>query len=481
MPVTQRERRISSTTWVLALLAAAVGCYVFFGEIRQGNARRKAREASERLVPFGAETVSGIQLARTGAKIRCTREGSRWRIVEPVDAPADDDAIARLVKDLTSAKIHRTVELDAAGRKQAGLDHAVRMEVRSSAGEVTLLVGGSNPTGDYTYVAEGPDGRRVVLADRKLADDAKLGLYDLRNKDVVSFDPAEVTAVRLRAGAHRVQLSRSAPGSSEWRVAEEGSPRGVVADRGLVERTLDLVSSVRAERFASEEQADLPRYGLQPPLAEVTFEFSGRKDTIAIGKSTVFGALTRYFACRPGTGPVFEINDNLLRMARRPVEEWRDKHAADFDKSAVTEIRLITPAHTLVLVRDPAAPEETWHLAQYIGKVDESMGLAAAAKMPTAQRADADRVEEILSRLSALQAAEFVPGHPLADPALGLDHPALKVAALDTSGKLLAAVLFGKQKGPYLYASSTHLDQVFLVKASDTDRFHAGINDLAAR
>ncbi|MGC8668389.1 MAG: DUF4340 domain-containing protein [Chthonomonadales bacterium] len=481
MPSMRRERRIASTTGVLALLALAIGCYVFFGEILEGASRRKAQEAALRVAPLPPNAVSSVVLARPGGRIRCVREAGRWMIVEPVHTQGDEVAITKLVKDLTTARIHRKVNLDAGGFKQAGLEHPVRITLGTPARELTVFLGSTSPTGDYTYVGMGPEGRRVVLADRKLSDDAKLSLYDLRDKDAVSFDPAQVTSLRLRAGGRLVRLIRSGAAGSEWRVAQGTDGRGVVADRGLVERTLDLVSDVRAERFASEDQADLRRYGLRPAVAEVTFEFGNRRDTIAIGKATVFGALTRYYACRPGKGPVFEINDNLLRMAKRSLAEWRDKHVADFDKSAVTEVRLLTPAHTLVLVKDTASSEETWHLAQYIGKVDENMGLAAAAKMPTAQRADADRVEEILSRLSALQVTAFVPGRAKTDPSLGLDHPSLKVTAMDASGRLLASVSFGKQKGPYLYAASTHLDQVFLVKALDTDRFRAGVNDVAAR
>ena len=477
----RRERRISSTTAILALVALAMGCYVFFGEVRGGEARKKAHEAAVRLVPLSANAISRIVLERPGVRIVCVRQAGGWRIAEPVRTQADDDALAKLLKDLTTAKIHRSVDLDAQGRAQAGLVRPVRLEVQASSKDVTLLLGGTNPTGDYAYVGLGPEGARIVLADRKLADDGKLGLYDLRNKEAISFDPEDVTSIRLRARGDEVRLSRSGSGAEQWRVTQDGARNGFVADRGLVGRTLDLVSNVRAERFASEQQTHLRQYGLLPPLAEVTFQFGKRTDTIAIGRSTVFGALTRYYACRPGMGPIFEINDNLLRMALRSVDEWRDKHATDFDKNSVGEVRLITPAHTLVLVKDTSAGQETWHLAQYLGKVDESMGLAAAAKMPSAQRADADRVDEILSRLNALTVVSFVPARSKTDPVLGLAPPSLKVTAMDTSGKLLASVSFGKRKGPYLYAASNHLDEVFLVKASDTDRFRVGVNDVAAR
>ena len=44
-----------------------------------------------------------------------------------------------------------------------------------------------------------------------------------------------------------------------------------------------------------------------------------------------------------------------------------------------------------------------WRLAEYSGPVAEGMNLGAAAKMPNALRADRDRVEALIGRLSSLQ------------------------------------------------------------------------------
>src|SRR5438093_6325536 len=120
----------------------------------------------------------------------------------------------------------------------------------------------------------------------------------------------------------------------------------------MVERTFNLVSYVRAEEFVSERPAHLERYGLAPPWGSARFDRkAGRPEILLLGRKTETGATTRYFARRPGPGPIFTINDNLARDTQRPGEEWRERHVTDFTRADVTELRLISPARAVVCVK----------------------------------------------------------------------------------------------------------------------------------
>jgi len=103
--------------------------------------------------------------------------------------------------------------------------------------------------------------------------------------------------------------------------------------------------------------------------------------------------------------------------------------------------------------------------------------------MPTAVRADQDRVDDLVAHLATLEATTFLDGARPSTPSLGLAPPVLKVVALDKDGKTLASVSLGKRSGASRYATSPHLDvgSVVLVRASDTDRFQARTDNLAAR
>ena len=101
--------------------------------------------------------------------------------------------------------------------------------------------------------------------------------------------------------------------------------------------------------------------------------------------------------------------------------------------------------------------------------------------MPSALRADRDRVNDLLAHLGTLEAKAFLDGAKVSDPKFGLAHPELKIIAMDKAGKTLASVFLGRRAGDRLYATGPHLGGVFLMLAADIERFRASSRDLAAR
>src|SRR5207249_1275656 len=118
-----------------------------------------------------------------------------------------------------------------------------------------------------------------------------------------------------------------------------------------------------------------------------------------------YGALSGYYACRPGGGPIYVINGNLAMETKRPAAEWRDKRLADFHKQDVAELRLIMQDRTVVCSKKENGD---WGLAEFHGKVAEGMNLAAAAKMPSALRGDSEKIDGLLSHLATLETVRFI-------------------------------------------------------------------------
>jgi hypothetical protein len=321
------------------------------------------------------------------------------------------------------------------------------------------------------------------VVDRRIRDAAEKKLYDLRDKTVLDFSPEDVNALSYTDGGRTIRLVRQ-PGIENdpqpgWKLVQ---PVRVRADRGVVERSLNLVSSLRAEQFASEKPVHLERYGLDKPWGSARFNLKGgHTETLLLGRKTIEGALTRYFARKPGSGPVFTINDNLPRDAAQPPDPWRERHVTDFTRADVVELRLIGKNRSVVCAKSLKPDNDDWGVAEYAGPVAESMNLAAAARMPTALHADRDRVGDLLAHFGTLEAKAFVDGAKVNDPRFGLTHPDLKIVAIDKAGKTLATVSLGHRTGDRIYATGPHLGGVFLIPAADTERFRASSRDLAAR
>lgn len=481
----RRERRLASTTWILALAAICLAAVTYIAEVRGGREKERSHEATTSLLQFTAGSASQLVIERANERIDCRKVGDRWRIVAPIAAVAADTTITRLLEDVEKAKIERTLDGWTSDLAAYGLAHPTILTVVSGTKRQSLRVGKATPTDDFVFVQKAQAGAPVQIAAKSLRQDADETLFNLRDKNLFAFIPERIKAVTFENRGRRVRLIR-VPATDQspeagWRVQE---PVSVRADRGLVERALDSVTGLRAEAYASETQANRGRFGLDAPWARVRFILEdGRADELLLGKKTTEGALTRWYACRPGTGPIFTINDNLSGEVKKNVSDWRERHLADFERNDVAELRLIQPAYTVVCAQAESekTKEREWRLAQFSGPVAEGMSLGAAAKMPTAVRADPDRVSDLIGRLATLQAVAFVDTAKKTDSSVGLARPWLKVVALSANNKVIASVSLGSKKGTECFANSPHLDGAVRVPLSDANRFKVQYEDLAAR
>jgi hypothetical protein len=479
-----RAKHLSITTWLFAALAAALGVYVYLAEVRGGERRERTQQAAARLLSFPAASATELVIARPDARIVCRKEPDRWRIVAPIRADADETTLTRLLEDIGSARIERSLSNRSEDLAAYGLTHPVLLMVAAGSRRQSFRIGRASPTGEFVFVRREQPGAPVLLVERRLRQAAEKTLTDLREKSVFTFAPEDVTAVDFVRHGRRVRLVRAPTGTGEaqagWQITE---PLPARADRGLVDRHLELLSGLRAEDFVSETQAGRTRYGLAVPWGSARFALKGgRAEMLSLGSKTVEGALTRWYACRPGTGPIFTINDNLPGDVQRTVSEWRERHVTDFAREDVAELRLLTPQRTVVCAKgEDQKRGAEWRLAEYNGPVAEGMRLGAAARMPGALRADPDRVEDLIGRLATLQAGAFLDGARPNAPRFGLTRPALKVTALDRNGRALASVSFGARQGTDCFATNSHLGDLFLVPAADVERFRVRAENLAAR
>jgi hypothetical protein len=507
-----REGRLSRTTGLLAALAVLLGVYVYLVEVRGGARREQAKAAATHLLPFPSETATELVIERAGERLVCRKEGGRWRLTAPVRTEADEATVSRLLEDVTAAAIERTVEAEPRDLAAFGLTRPTVLTIAAGPRRQSIEIGKENPTGSFVFARQRPEpGSKtaptapVLLVERRLLNAAEKTLYDLREKTVLDFSPEDVGGITFTHGSRKTRLERDRGGETEgkgegseagspppstsggppagWRLVE---PLRARADRSHVDRSLNLLTYLRAEKFVSEKPERLEQYGLAPPWGSVRFDLrGGRSEALLFGRKTEAGALSRYYARRPGSGPIFTINDNLPREARQPPGEWRERHVTDFVGADVAELRLISPHRTIVCAKREKegateGPEE-WGLAEFAGKVSEGMNLAAAARLPAAWLADRDRVEDLLSRLGMLEAKAFLDGSGPGEPRFGLRTPELKIVAIGLAGQTLASVALGARLGDSRYATSPHLGGVFLVPASDGDRFRVGSRDLATR
>jgi len=317
-------------TGILLLVAAALGAFIYFYEIRGADSRREAADLEKRLFA-GVEqsAIEWIALAPPGvAPSRVERRDGAWRMVEPVDFPADTFGADNLASTLATLGSESVLE-DPGPPEEYGLGDGARV-VRFSAGgkEHELRLGKDSPIGQNTYASTG-SGSIYTIARYKAASFDKRP-DDLRDKRVLDFDRESIRRIVASWPGGRVVLERDAkpaepeaksaepeakPAPAErpgWRIVE---PIAARADDDAVDGMLSDLSLLRAEGFVDDPPPDA-KAGLAPPAFEIALEAPAQAQ----------GAEPHVFHLAIGAK-----HDENLRLARGAEKSLYTIQAARFD------------------------------------------------------------------------------------------------------------------------------------------------------
>lgn len=303
------------TTIVLGIVLVLLGGYVYFFELSKGE-----RDRSEKLVRFESADVAGLSLAYPDREIQLQRESSgKWKIVQPLQAPADDGAVASLLAALTASEIKRTLEKTPAAEdlRRFGLSPpAVKVSTTMKNGLTLppLVVGAQTALGDSTYVQRG-GGATVYLTDATLAFALNKQPNDLRDRTILSFPLEQAARIEIRAAGAALKLAKGEKG--EW--ALEGPPQKNAKADAVMEYLMTL-ARLRAKSFIDDRPAEVKKYGLEPPAAKISVTAKDGGTIASLETGAKSGS--DYYARREGFPTVYAIDEASYKQLQ--------KTAADF-------------------------------------------------------------------------------------------------------------------------------------------------------
>lgn len=417
----------SKVTVVLLFLNVVLFCYIYFYDLPRID-ERKTLEARRRVLGPEAATIEALSRKdRTGATVRLEKRTDSWWLTAPYEWPADRNAIAGLINTLELLE-HETsfpvADLASSGRSLAdyGLaDPTLILEFTSSGRAYTLKIGDTTTVGNRLYVLS-PDGARIHVVGRSLAEAVGLPLNTLRAASIFSVPVFEVRSLNVQTAAPanlKVRLRRDA--ASRWAFE---APINARASKAAVEVTINAVNALTAKNFLEPRDTDLDRAGLNTPSLRITLEGNARRETLLLGNPTglpgnpaelaVSGTnpgpaaagngdtAIEYFAKIEDKDVVFStaVPKELLDVLRSAQEELRDPRVLDFEPATVTALTLVAPG----------SPELT------LQKLEGEQGWQAVVRVsgaaPQTIAADPGVVTALLQKIAALAAREARPGSP---------------------------------------------------------------------
>jgi hypothetical protein len=231
-------------------------------------------------------SVDSLELISKNQTIRLEKSGAEdWKMVKPVQAPADYVAVQGVLGQLMAAQMQTLKDKpeDLKDLKQYGLDKPeVTAVIGTGPQKVTFELGKAGDAGSFW--ARDASKPAVFTVTSALADELRKKPFDLRRKEIFAFRPFNTTRFEIARGkesrAFERVKSKDPNGGDTWK---QVVPSEKTVDSSNFEGALLEFSNLRAE--AAVDKVD-PAMGLSSPAAIITvkFEDGKKEERVTIGQ-----------------------------------------------------------------------------------------------------------------------------------------------------------------------------------------------------
>lgn len=441
-------------TFILVIIAVLLALWIFLFE-------RGPAPEGKLLLSIDPNKVEKLELQnlKEGKKIVLNRAGKEtWRIISPVNTPANNDTVKSMLDRLQRVKIELSLNEDALKKKEFGFEKpegAISIELKGGK-RYRLVLAKKTPDTLYAY-AYREDKRKPVVVDSMLLDDALKSLDDLREKHVAKFDKEKVEKLALRYANEELLCERTS--DNRWRIVK---PIRTNADENTINTLLDKLSTLEASKFVDDKPTEeaLKKYGLQEPSFSVTVWLKGRKKGIqlSVGSKSEEDA-SKLYARSSYVPSVFLIDERNLNDIRKRLNDLRSKRLLTFETGKVSNLRLIHDGKEIVLERRKQGEREEWMITK-----------------PVRMRADNTTVTNLLWDVHDLEAQRFI-DKPEGLEEYGLDKPQVTVE-LGEEKKTLKLFIGKPASDKTLYAKTNEQEVVCEVPRDILEKVRKDVNDL---
>jgi len=419
-------------TFILLILCAALGTYIYFYEVKGGEQREKAKQAENRLWDLKSDDIQEISLEYPDRRITASRNDKEWKISAPASFAADSQEIGRLATSAAELTKEEVVESHATDLAKFGLKPAhITVLFKTKDGKETQVhFGGNNPTGSSTYASVGGSDE-VFLVANSVSTGFDKKLEDLRDRSILRFEQFETQSIQLQTEKGSVELVKE---NDKWYI--QGKEK-LPADSPAVNEILSALSTGKIKEFFDEDAGKYGKTGFDKPLADVKLVVGkdralrhlviGTEKSNLVKGETPHSGEKLYLAQDMARPELFFVDKDLVDKLLKSRSDLRDKSLSSFERWDVDAIILTNSKGQFQF----AKTEGEWVLGGEKKKTkwDAVNGILDALEKPVLEFIDA-------------------PG-PLS--LYGLDKPTIHVV-LKQGNAVKVDCVFGKEAGKGIYA-----------------------------
>lgn len=379
---------------------------------------RLAEETVRSTVPFTMLEIDG----KTLDKPRILKlEGSKWRIVSPIDWPANLFAVNRIGSQLEFLDKETSFSLDEVSKyghslADYGLDDPV-YTFKYGNGEVmyTLKIGKSLPVGDRRYMLD-ESNDRIIIVDQEFVDSLVVDMERLRNQNVFDIPRFEVTAFSVRlpvegqgagkANFRRIGLVRD---GGKWKFE---TPIVADADPYKVDEFLNKICQINAQSFTADGSA-VSGFDISSLPATITLQGTNRRQVLMLGNKTKDG--DQIYAKLEDNPTIFTLDASAFKDIGEIQTALREKSFFKFDANQAVGLDISKDGKSVKLRKLKSG---VWDV------------IGANGSETLTANADLAVVNDLIAKLEKVRSLQFVndaPGDDLSQYGLGANSKALDI------------------------------------------------------
>ena len=398
-------------------------------------------------------------------------ENNKWRIVSPIDWPANLFAVNRIKNQLEFLDKEANFSLDEVKKhghalSEYGLeDPAYIFKYGNGKKMYSLKIGKSAPIGDRIYMLD-ENGGRIIVVDKEFVESLIVDIERLRQQSIFEIPRFEVSAfsIRLPVGAsdasgkmnfRRVGLIKD---GGKWKFE---TPIVAAADTREVNAFLDDICQLSAIGFNSDP-AENTGFDIATLPATITIQGTNRRQVLLLGGETKDGS--QIYAHLENNPTIFTLDSSILKKISDIQTTLREKSFLRFDINQTVGIDVSMGGESLKLRKLKSG---VWDV---IGGGKDGQTLTS--------NADLALVNNLLSRLEKVRARQFVndaPGENLS--VYGLTPKCLHIVATQSDQSqhgIRIGSIYKLGGARLMYAAADDSDAVYgismeLAEAASTD------------
>jgi hypothetical protein len=372
-----------TSTLIGAVVLVGLAGYIYFVDSKRPleNEPVKERVFASTL----SDDVEEVRIAlASGTVTRAQKADGHWKIVEPLEAAADEGELSSIAGSLATLDIQQEVEPNAADLARYGLEPPridVSFRLKGQKEPRRIQFGDKAPAGGELYAVV-PGQKRVFMVGSFLDSTFNKDTFALRDKTLLTFDRNKVDRLELTRGAMSMAFSKS---GDNWMIVKPFAGR---ADYGTVEGAVERLASGRMQGIVETAAGDLKKYGLDQPthVMRVGLGSSTNSSAVLSLGRTENAVLFARDASRP---MVFTVAPTLRDDVFKDIGDYRRKDLFDSRSFTTSRIELRLGSETIVVEKSKGADgKDAW-------------------KNGAGTVVDTAKVDDLLSRLSGIRAQSF--------------------------------------------------------------------------